>query len=309
VCNGCLGVPHRSSNLSIRLRELQLVISKLHWQIQCGLNLYLLLFVMSVSFGSQAQNIDKNAQLEHKRIFLLGEIHDNPNAHKSRLDFVVQLIAERQNPVIAMEQFDRNNQPALDLALSSCTDVNCVLSAAATPGWEWSFYLPYIQLALEKKVTLVAANVSNADIRRVITKGFRAVYNDQAFTKYRLNQVPSSLLNAQSKSIREGHCNMLPTQAVGPMVEGQIARDIWMASVIEGVNAQTVILIAGNGHVRKDAGVFQWLSQASQNQTEVHGYTEKFDIDDANWFDHTHVVTKIDREDPCMAFQKHLISK
>ncbi len=97
---------------------------------------------------------------------------------------------------------------------------------------------------------------------------------------------------------------MLPPQAIAPMVQGQIARDVWMASVINALKNQMVVLIAGNGHVRKDAGVFQWLTPQAQRQTQVHGYVEKTQANDAAWFDHVHVVKPFEREDPCLMFTK-----
>jgi uncharacterized iron-regulated protein len=239
----------------------------------------------------------------------LGEIHDNPNGHRLRLELVMQLTAQRQRPVIAMEQFDHENQQALDLALASCKDVDCVVTKVGSPGWDWRFYKPFLQLALEKKVTLVAANLSSADVRKIMIQGFSALYSAQSIAQYQLNQLSDQMLRAQEKSIQEGHCGMLPTQAIGPMAQGQIARDVWMASVINDAKNQVLILTAGNGHVRKDAGVFQWLTPQNQAQTQVHGYVEQSDKSDADWFDIVHIVPTIDREDPCEAFKKQSVKK
>ena len=254
---------------------------------------------------AQAQSLDSKSLRDDSRIFLLGEIHDNPMGHSLRLDLVMKWIAQGHKPVVAMEQFDRQNQSALDHALNSCKDVECVLAKAEAPGWEWLFYKPFIQLALDKKVTLVAANLSNADVRKVMTEGFAAVYSPQAIAEYKLNQLPTQLLSAQRKSIQEGHCNMLPAQAIGPMVYGQIARDVWMAGVVNGIKSRMFMLLAGNGHVRKDVGVFQWLSPEKQARTQVHGYVERVEKNDADWFDHVHVMPTIDREDPCQALKKY----
>ena len=260
---------------------------------------------LGISSASQAQSLDTKSLRDDARIFLLGEIHDNPMGHSLRQDLVMKWIAQGHKPVVAMEQFDRQNQSALDHALNSCKDVECVLAKAEAPGWEWLFYKPFIQLALDKKVTLVAANLSNADVRKVMTQGFAAVYSPQAIAEYKLNQLPTQLLSAQRKSIQEGHCNMLPAQAIGPMVHGQIARDVWMASVVNGVKSRMVMLLAGNGHVRKDVGVFQWLSPDKQARTQVHGYVERVEKSDGDWFDHVHVMPTIDREDPCQALKKY----
>ena len=232
----------------------------------------------------------------------LGEIHDNAHGHKLRLERVTQLVEQGQQPVVLMEQFDRENQPVLDAALAQCQDVECVLNKAATPGWDWRFYKPFVQLALDKKIKLLAANLSNADVRKVMTHGFMAVLGPQMVDTYKLNQIPAQLLGAQNKAIQEGHCNMLPVQAIGPMVRGQIARDVWMANMVNGVSSRAVVLIAGNGHVRKDAGVFQWLKPHKQAITRVHGYVEIADKNDVNWYDQVQVVPEVEREDPCLAF-------
>ena len=270
---------------------------------------FFLIVALSLPFVSQAQSRDNQNPSEATRIFLLGEIHDNPNGHSLRFDLVMQLILQGKNPVVAMEQFDRENQASLDLALTICKDVDCVLDTAGSPGWDWRFYKPLVQLALDKKITLVAANLSNADVRKVMGGGYSAVFSPQAIAKYNIDQHSNQLLSIQRKSIREGHCNMLPLNAIDPMVQGQIARDVWMASVINRFDDRTVILIAGNGHVRKDVGVFQWLYPENQSQTQVHGYVERSEKSDGDWFDHVHLTRTIDREDPCHLFTKTPLKK
>lgn len=68
-----------------------------------------------------------------------------------------------------------------------------------------------------------------------MTQGFSSVYSRLEIAEYKLDQLPMNLLNEQRKSIQEGHCNMLPIQAIDPMVRGQIARDVWMANVVNNV--------------------------------------------------------------------------
>ncbi len=265
----------------------------------------LALTVSSTSFATAPQSPDVKTLLGSKTIFFLGEIHDNEHGHQRRLEQVRQLIEQGPQPVVAMEQFDRENQAVLDAALSQCPDVDCVLAKAATTGWEWRFYKPYVQWALDKKIKLVAANLSNVDVRKVMTHGFDAVLGAQMVDAYQLKQIPGQLLSAQNKAIKEGHCNMLPAQAIGPMVQGQIARDVWMAHVVNGVSNAPVVLVAGNGHVRKDAGVMQWLTPQNQAKTQVHGYVEGVDPHDATWYDHVHVVPRVEREDPCLVFTQN----
>ena len=285
------------NNASIRLHRLR-----------CALAVFSLT-VPSTFFAAASQSPDAKTPQDSTKIFFLGEVHDNEHGHQRRLERVKQLIEQGPQPVVAMEQFDRENQAVLDAALSQCSDVDCVLVKAATTGWEWRFYKPYVQWALDKKIKLVAANLSNVDVRKVMTHGFAAVLGPQMVDTYKLQQIPGQLLSAQNKAIQEGHCNMLPTKAIGPMVQGQIARDVWMAHVVNGVSNAPVVLIAGNGHVRKDAGVMQWLTPQNQAKTQVHGYVENTDQNDATWYDHVHVVPQVEREDPCLVFTQNRAPK
>ena len=63
------------------------------------------------------------------------------------------------------------------------------------------------------------------------------------------------------------------------------------------------VLLAGNGHVRTDAGVPRWLSPATRQRTLAVGLVE---ADDAARlpFDQTRLTPTQPREDPCEAFRK-----
>jgi uncharacterized iron-regulated protein len=260
------------------------------------------LAIVGLAFAATAQGQDK-LPLKALPVFLMGEVHDNPHVHALRLQHVMDWVRQGHKPVVAMEQFDRENQAVLDRALARCKTPDCVLAEAATPGWAWRFYKPFVQLALDQKITLLAANLSNADVRKVMKNGFKAVFSAQAMDTYKLHQIDPKLLASQYKAIQEGHCNMLPDPALGPMVQGQIARDVWMASVVNGVPNRMVLLLAGNGHVRKDVGVFQWLFAENQARTQVLGYVERTDATDVGGFDQVHLVPEVAREDPCLVFK------
>lgn len=268
----------------------------------CLCNRLVFFALVGLCCTATAQSLDKPPLTKPTSIFLMGEIHDNSHGHTLRLNHVMGLISQGLKPVVAMEQFDRENQTVLDMALTRCKDPDCVLAEVGTAGWEWRFYKPFLQLALDKKITLITANLSNADVRKVMTNGFAAVFSPQTINTYKLHQINPQLLSAQNKAIQEGHCNMLPLQAIGPMVQGQIARDVWMASVLNSVQNRMLLLIAGNGHVRKDAGVFQWLSSEKQDLTQVLGYVERAQANDVGWFDQVYVVSEVEREDPCLVF-------
>jgi len=237
-------------------------------------------------------------------IYLLGEVHDNPEGHALRLEKIADIVRSASQPVIAMEQFDREKQAALSAAQQDCPDAACVIAKAGGKGWDWDFYKPVIDLALSQRIPLVAANVSAQDARLVVRDGLGAALSAQLRDAYGLDAgVPSEVDAIQREAVFQGHCRMVPKSALGGMALAQVARDVWMAHVLREHPQSTVLLLAGNGHVRKDAGVYHWLSPAERQRTQVHAYLEAPDSEDAALFDQTHPIAAVKREDPCAAFR------
>jgi uncharacterized iron-regulated protein len=237
-------------------------------------------------------------------IYLLGEVHDNPQAHAQRFRFMEQLLTKGYKPTIAMEQFDRDKQVDLDRAMSSCKDADCVIEQAGGRGWSWDFYKPVIETALKRRLHIVAANLSSADAMKIARDGLAAVIGAETLHDYNLDQpLDKTLFEKQKEAIDLGHCHMLPASAFKGMVNAQVARDIWMAKTIRENASQGLILLAGNGHVRKDIGVHHWLGSSERKRTQVIGYTEdEGEVPGTEVFDRTVRVEPFDRGDPCKAF-------
>ena len=66
-------------------------------------------------------------------VLLLGEVHDSAPGHAARLERLQARLAADWRPAIAMEQFDREQQGALDAAMRECADAACVIARVA-PG-------------------------------------------------------------------------------------------------------------------------------------------------------------------------------
>ena len=236
-------------------------------------------------------------------IYLLGEVHDNPEGHALRLEKMTEILRSAPQPVIAMEQFDRERQADLSTAQQECPDAACVIARAGTKGWDWDFYKPVIDLALRQHIPLLAANVSPQDARVVVRDGLNAALSAPLRKAFGLDAgVPAAIDAIQREAVFQGHCRMVPKSALGGMVLAQVARDVWMAHVLREHPQSTVLLLAGNGHVRKDGGVYQWLSPQERQRTQVHGYVESPQAADAVWFDRVYEVAPVVRDDPCSAF-------
>lgn len=231
---------------------------------------------------------------------LLGEVHDNASGHAQRLQLLAAAIEAGWRPAIAMEQFDRESQPALSMAQQRCgLDADCVIGAAravSAGNWDWKFYRPVVELAQRFQLPLLAANISRADAGRAAREGFPAVLGAASIARHRLAQpLPVDLAQGQGTAVRDGHCRMLPDSAVPGMVDAQVARDVFMADVLAAQTGRPVLLLAGNGHVRRDIGVPRWLPEAAR--TLVVGFAEQDGA--ATRFDYRVVLTPASRPDPC----------
>jgi uncharacterized iron-regulated protein len=233
------------------------------------------------------------------QVLLLGEVHDNAQGHKLRYELLRQRIEAGWRPAIVMEQFDRENQDVLTKAQKGCLDAQCVIRVVGGPRWDWQLYYPLIQLALTYQLPLIAANLSRSDASRVVRDGITATFDPQSIKDYRLDQpLPADVRGGQYKEIMAGHCNMLPEMMVGGMVNAQVARDIWMAKIVRDQQPRDVVLIAGNGHVRKDIGVAHWINEVAPALTvRSEGFVEG--SDGTGRYDAVHSVPPQPRADPC----------
>lgn len=237
-------------------------------------------------------------------IWFMGEVHDNPEGHAYRLRDLQAAVTADWRPAILMEQFNVDRQDELTQAWQTCKEAQCVIDAAGGKGWQWDLYKPVIQLALAYRLPLVAANVSREQLGQVMKHGFGVVFDEKTVKAYGLDQpLPQGWLDGQRVAIREGHCNMLPEEMIDPMVNAQTARDVMFAKLIAEYAPQGVVLIAGNGHVRKDLGVYAWLPNEVKDDVTVFGYVEPEGVS-ATWYDNVRVVPAHPRPDPCEAFKR-----
>ena len=239
---------------------------------------------------------------------LMGEVHDNAQGHALRGHVLENAIEAGWRPVIAMEQFDREHQGSLNKALQTCADANCVIEAAS-PGaarWNWPYYQAVIELALRYRLPLLAANLSRTDAARVMESGLSAVFTPEELKQLGLENGPDpNLLQEQVREVIDGHCGMLPATLHADMATAQIARDAMMALLMRraawsgGVATPVpVVLLAGNGHVRRDKGVPRWLNEST---TLAVGFTET--AAPSNTFDRNIVLSPMPRPDPCASLQ------
>jgi uncharacterized iron-regulated protein len=236
-----------------------------------------------------------DAALAGRRVVLFGEVHDNAVHHEMRRAALERWIAAGARPVFVMEHFDRDRQADLDRALAAA-DVTAqrLIDAAGGRGWNWRLIEPTLRLAIRHGLPIVAANVSRDEARRVAREGLGAIGLDA--------QIATDIVAAQSAEIVASHCGQVDTALAARMVRAQVARDRVMAVALERHAERHVVLLAGNGHVRRDIGVPRWLGEPLRTQALTIGLLEGEPPRDAP-FDLAIATLATERADPCAGLQ------
>ena len=87
------------------------------------------------------------------------------------------------------------------------------------------------------------------------------------------------------------------------MVKAQASRDVMFAKLMGQYASGGAVLIAGNGHVRRDLGVYQWLPADLASRVKIAGYVEPAGVDTLI-YDIMRVINEHKRADPCAQFKK-----
>ncbi len=239
---------------------------------------------------------------------LLGEVHDHPLQHRLRVDWL-EALASRGRFALAMEQFDATRQGDIDRARANHSGAREIAQAAAFQfkGWNWTFYEPYVELALRHDLPLVAANLSMSQARS-IARG--AASPTESVEPAGWGDEDRERLAAE---IRLSHCGMLPESAIAPMAAAQQARDATIAHALVDAHREwrlPVVLLAGSGHVRRDLGVPRYLRGLAPGARIFSvGLVERNGADDdgsegrSRDFDLTIETPAHPRPDPCAVFR------
>ena len=234
-----------------------------------------------------------------RRIVILGEVHDNGVQHALRAAALRQLVQKGARPAIAFEQFDREQQPAIERARRERPgDVAwLVAQARGAPSWNWTLYRPFLELAMEYDLPIVAANLSRGDAMKIAM----APAADEA------RALAPAFVAAHEAAIARGHCNLLPADALPAMASAQIARDRTLAEAIRPYAARGVVLLTGNGHARVDIGVPYWLAPDERRNAVSIGVLERGDeAGESEPFDAFVLTERAARPDPCDDLRRRL---
>lgn len=262
--------------------------------------------IIEVRTGRAASEDTLVRAIRGARYVLLGEQHDNADHHALQARLVEAALGGKHKPIVAFEMFDISDQPAIDAHFAQQGSDWQGLAAAVNwenKGWpSWSMYAPIVRAAVAANTKVVGANLPRAQVMKAAKSG--------QVDGRPLPELPPHELEAMKAELFEAHCGHIPKEMMAPMALAQIARDTMLAHrVVEGDRGGGAILIAGNGHVRKDRGV-PWhlrargglggiiaigLIEVREGAHDPMRYGEQ----GAPPFDFVWFTPSADRDDPC----------
>jgi uncharacterized iron-regulated protein len=268
------------------------------------------------------------ARLAAHDYVLLGEVHDNAQHHAARAELLRALLADGRPTVVLFEMMGRAHDATLEPVVERVRRAGlanpALLAAAADEvaaaggldrrGWGWPLHRPVVEAALAGGAGLRGANLELSEARAAVREGLGAMPADVRAALAADTRWDDARQREMLRLIDEGHCGVLPPRLHAPMVLAQRARDVAMALAMQaahrdggparGAHARTV-LIAGNGHVRRDVGVPHVLESLGvpTSRTVAVGYLEPgqpalgFDLVDV-------APPPAGRPDPCEALRR-----
>lgn len=182
---------------------------------------------------------------------LIGEIHDNPEHHAIQARLIRTMTQAGRKPAVVLEMVPQGLQGELDAFEAEGSQDAAELGRRLKweeRGWpNWSTYQPIAEAALAAKLRLHAGDLDRETIR-AIGRGDIPFETAVAYS--------DAMRDSLSKELRVSHCNLLPDEAIGPMIKVQQARDTAMATAMLDYGVEDgAVLISGSGHARKDRGV------------------------------------------------------
>ncbi|MBB4285794.1 ChaN family lipoprotein [Roseospira goensis] len=217
-------------------------------------------------------------RLAGARFVLLGEVHDNADAHAAQAWLLGRMVEAGRRPAVVMEMLDAAQADPLAAYLARADASAAGLGPAvdwAASGWpDWALYQPIAAVALDAGLPILPGNLPTETVRRVGAEGAAAVLGADGLAPRALDApLPDALRADLAAEIMTGHCGMLPESALPGMIAAQRARDGEMARAMAAAadrpDDDGVVLIAGNGHVRADRAVPWYLDHLAPDGAVV----------------------------------------
>ena len=228
--------------------------------------------LLAAGCAHQSQTLTSDAdwqqtleQWRDAKIIALGEQHDQVAHHEWEAQTVTLLAAQQRLAALVIEMAPAGGSTAGMPQTATDDEVQQALqwqAGGAGGGWPWKDYGPMVMNAVRAGVPVLGGNLPRVQMKQIMGE-----------TRYD-SHLPADGWQQQLDAIKDGHCGLLPESQFAPMARIQLARDESMAKITANAvqqarPGQTVLLVAGRGHVRSDIGVPSWLPRDLQPKVAI----------------------------------------
>ncbi|SNT18611.1 ChaN family lipoprotein [Tropicimonas sediminicola] len=237
-------------------------------------------------------------------VVILGEVHDNPAHHANQ----AEVVASIQPAALVFEMFTPEQAATANGMTREDGAALAEALAWSETGWpDFSLYHPILLAAPEARI--YGAAVAREELMEAMGSSAAEVFGDEA-VRYGLGPLPEAEQAEREAMQMEAHCNALPEEMLGGMVEAQRLRDARFSETTLVALEETggpVAVITGNGHARRDWGMPAYLAAAAPELRVVTlgQFEAPFDAASGEVPHDAWLVTEpAEREDPCAVFRK-----
>lgn len=208
--------------------------------------------IVRMKDGLQVTLPDLARSLASADVVFLGEEHDSDAAHALQLAIIQELVNQGANIAISMEMFERDVQGAVDEYLAGRITEEVFLAASRPWPNYAEHYRPIVELAREKRVPLIAANVPR-EIAAKVSRGETPSLSAASFSA-RQSTASKDLYWQKFGEAMKGHGGTDTGDAVSNFFLSQCLKDDTMAeSIVDFLAAHahrhiTVVHLCGKFH-------------------------------------------------------------
>ena len=240
-------------------------------------------------------------RLRAQDIVLLGELHDNAQHHAARARLLARFASSRAT--VVAEHLPASARVRFDGALQSDLEG----AGFDAKAWGWPLHQPLFDGIRAQGLALVGGNLPKGFSKQLMAKGPDALAAPLA-AAYRGSPLSTEAVQRLDDDLVAGHCGQLPARYLPQMRLVQRASDVSMADTL--LSHQPAVLVAGNGHVRKDYGVPQVLRALASGLkvASVGFYEDGVERKElvkslSGRYDYVWLTASAERSDPCEGFQ------
>lgn len=253
--------------------------------------------VIDLRSGEEISEQALAERLRGQDIVLLGELHDNPNHHRLRGELIARFA--RPGTTVVAEHLPSGRRVAANGPLREDLEA----AGFDARGWGWPLHESLFDAIRQRELPLVGGNLPKGYSKQLMSGGVAALTDVLAgpYGQAPLTAQAGARLDAD---LVDGHCGQLPDKYRAPMQLVQRATDVSLANAL--LANTPAVLVAGNGHVRRDYGVPQVIDAlapslkiSSVGFYERGGERQELIKSLAGRYDYVWLTEPATRTDPC----------